>query len=84
MIIERLHQGQDYRVVVFNDDIISAYTRIPLQVVGNGILTIRQLLTLKQEKFIQDGRDTIIDFEDPRITRKLEKQGLTFDSVLSD
>lgn len=83
MIIERLHQGQDYRVVVFNDDIISAYTRIPLQVVGNGILTIRQLLDNKQETFIADWRDTIIDFDDPRITRKLSKQWFAFDSVLS-
>ncbi|MBP9780167.1 cyanophycin synthetase [Candidatus Gracilibacteria bacterium] len=84
MIIERLHIGQDYRVVVFNNEIISAYTRIPLTIRGNGIMTIWQLLQLKQQKFIEEGRDTIIDFEDPRIQRKLIKQGLTFDSVLDD
>ncbi len=84
MIIERLHIGQDYRVVVFNNEIISAYTRIPLTIRGNGIMTIWQLLQLKQQKFIEEWRDTIIDFEDPRIQRKLIKQGLTFDSVLDD
>jgi D-alanine-D-alanine ligase-like ATP-grasp enzyme len=33
MIVERFHVGADYRVVIFDGEVISAYTRIPLNVV---------------------------------------------------
>ncbi len=73
--------GRDYRVVVLDQKIISAYERIPLSVVGDGRSTIRQLLTKKQRQFAAGGRDTIIKPKDPRIARKLERQGLTMHSV---
>ena len=74
MIVERFHTGSDYRVVVFDGEIISAYTRIPLNVTGNGKSTIDELLTEKQSQFMESGRDTIIDRNDTRISVKLEKQ----------
>jgi D-alanine-D-alanine ligase-like ATP-grasp enzyme len=76
MLIEKMHAGQDYRVVVFQDEVISAYTRIPLEIIGDGVLSIEELLQRKQVYFIQTGRDTRINTSDPRIQRKLEKQGL--------
>ena len=82
MIVERFHTGSDYRVVVFDGEIISAYTRIPLNVVWNGKSTIDELLTEKQSQFIESGRDTIIDRNDSRISVKLQKQWLNFNSVL--
>lgn len=81
MIIERFHIWQDYRVVVFDDEIISAYKRIPLSVQGDGKNAIKDLLSQKQEYFFQIGRDTIIDTEDARIQRRLAKQGLCFSSI---
>jgi D-alanine-D-alanine ligase-like ATP-grasp enzyme len=46
-----MHSGQDYRVVVFQDEVISAYTRIPLCVTGNGTSTLLELLHQKQKIF---------------------------------
>ncbi len=74
MIVERFHTGSDYRVVVFDGEIISAYTRIPLNVAGNGKNTIDELLIEKQTLFTESGRDTIIDRNDSRISAKLKKQ----------
>jgi len=74
--------GKDYRIVVLGDRVISAYERIPLSVTGDGKSTVRQLLARKQKGFVRAGRDTVIRTDDPRISRKLEKQGVFLDSVV--
>ena len=70
-------QGRDYRIVVLDKEIISAYERIPLNVIGDGRLTIRQLLARKARAFVASSRDTRIDMKDPRIKNKLHQQGFT-------
>ncbi len=81
-IIQPFVEGNDYRIVVLDKEVISAYQRIPLNIIGNGKSTIKQLLEKKQEKFIVEGRDTQIKFDDMRIKSKLKHQKLTLDSVL--
>ncbi len=80
-LVQRLVAGQDYRLVVLDDKIISAYERIPLNVTGDGVSTISELLRQKQELFIKTGRDTNIKFEDPRIADTLSLQNMTAESV---
>ncbi len=82
-IIERYLPGRDYRVVVLDNEIISAYERIPLSVIGDGKTSILNLLKQKQRNFIKDKRDTRINFSDPRIKNKLAKQGLNLKSVIT-
>ena len=81
-IIERYLPGRDYRVVVLDGEIISAYERVALSVVGDGKNSILSLLKKKQKHFISSGRDTRINFSDIRIKLKLKKQGYTFSSIL--
>lgn len=80
-IVQPFVEGNDYRVVVLDNKIISAYQRIPLNVLGDGKSTIKQLLEKKQEKFTAEGRDTQIKFDDVRILNKLKRQKLTFNSI---
>jgi D-alanine-D-alanine ligase-like ATP-grasp enzyme len=75
--------GRDYRLVVLDRKVISAYERIPLNVVGDGRSTIRRLLAKKQKEFVATGRDTIIRAEDDRIAHNLKRQGLSMRSVLT-
>jgi D-alanine-D-alanine ligase-like ATP-grasp enzyme len=75
--------GRDYRIVVLDKKAISAYERIPLNVIGDGRSTIRQLLTNKQKEFVVTGRDTIVRMEDVRIVGNLKRQGLSMRSVLA-
>jgi len=82
-IIERYLPGKDYRIVVLDGEIISAYERIPLSVIGDGKHSVLSLLKKKQKDFIKFDRDTRINFNDPRIKMKLKRQGLSFKSVLS-
>ncbi len=81
-LIEKYMPGHDYRIVVLDKEIISAYERIALSVTGDGKSSIRKLLQDKQKLFIKKDRDTRINFKDPRISNKLKKQKLNWQSVL--
>jgi D-alanine-D-alanine ligase-like ATP-grasp enzyme len=80
-LVQKPISGHDYRIVVLDDEIISAYERIPLSVIGDGRSTIKKLLERKQKEFVATGRDTKIKFHDPRIKAKLRTQGRTLRSI---
>ena len=81
-LIEKYLPGKDYRVVVLDKEIISAYERIALSVMGDGKNSVMALLKQKQKDFIKRDRDTRINFSDIRIKAKLKRQGYTFGSIL--
>lgn len=80
-LVQRPVRGRDYRIVVLDNQIISAYERIPLSVVGNGRSTIQALLKAKQQAFRASSRDTRLKLDDPRMALKLKHLGLSFRSV---
>ena len=80
-LVQRPMRGKDYRLIVLDNKVISSYERIPLNVVGDGKSTISQLLREKQKLFVATSRDTRVKADDPRIARKLKRQGFTFHSV---
>jgi len=84
MLVQKLIKGKDYRIVVLDNEVISIYQRLPLSIVGDGKSTIRRLLHKKQEQFIEQKRNTKINFHDPRIKSKLKRQKLTFFSILQE
>lgn len=75
--------GSDYRIVVLDDRVISAYQRIPLNVIGNGKSTIKQLLRQKQRLFNSVGRDTCLKADDSRMFAKLKRTGRGLDSIVA-
>ena len=81
-IVERVLKGKDYRIVVLDDKIISAYQRLPLNVIGDGRSSVRDLLLAKQRQFEKSGRDTVLKFNDYRIKAKLNRSHLSFESIL--
>ncbi len=82
-LVQKPLMGRDYRIVVLDGDIISAYERTPLCVIGDGRSSIAALLKQKQKDFIAASRDTRIDQKDARLREKLLKQRLTFSSIPS-
>ncbi|MFA6520042.1 MAG: cyanophycin synthetase [Candidatus Paceibacterota bacterium] len=81
-LLEKYLPGRDYRVVVLDGEIISAYERVALSVTGDGKRSILAILKQKQRDFISSGRDTKINFNDRRIKIKLQSQGCSFNTVL--
>ena len=75
-------KGRDYRIVVLDGEVMSAYERLPLQVQGDGKSTIIQLLDKKQKYFNAIDRDTIIKKDDIRITGRLNRLELTRQNIL--
>ncbi len=81
-LVQRVVSGKDYRIVVLDSKIISAYERVPLTVIGDGRSSIRNLLARKQKSFIASGRDTVISADDFRIKWKLKRLGLGMNSII--
>ncbi len=81
VLVQQTVRGKDYRLVVLDQKVISAYERIPLNVVGDGKSSIGQLLKAKQKQFVASSRDTQIKTDDPRIALKLEHQKQSFRSI---
>jgi D-alanine-D-alanine ligase-like ATP-grasp enzyme len=82
VVEEAIASALDYRIVVLDQKVISAYERIPLNVIGDGRSTIKSLLKSKQQHFDKIGRDTRIGLQDPRLLRNLRRVNLTLNSVL--
>ena len=81
-LVQREVKGRDYRVVILDDEVVSAYERLPLSVRGDGVSTIAQLIQKKQEEFVRASRDTNIKQDDIRITNCLKRLGYNRESVL--
>ncbi len=81
-LVQKPVRGRDYRIVVLDGKVISAYERIALSVVGDGASSITKLLAIKQREFTRTNRDTWIKSDDPRIRAKLRTQGLRMSSVI--
>ncbi|MDO8668287.1 MAG: cyanophycin synthetase [bacterium] len=82
-LVQPLLLDHDYRVVILDGEVISAYERLPLFVIGDGIATIDELLNKKQKKYEASGRDTTIDKRDFRIDLRLKRHYLNRASVLA-
>jgi glutathione synthase/RimK-type ligase-like ATP-grasp enzyme len=82
LLVQEACPGRDYRFVVLDNEVISAYERVPLHVIGDGSRSIHELLLTKQREFDASGRDTELDLADPRIAASLRRQRLSFDAVL--
>lgn len=82
-VVERPINMPDYRIVVLDGHLISAYQRIPLAVVGDGKRTISGLINALQAEYLAEGRDTKLASDDMRIITHLGKLGLSVDSIPS-
>ena len=80
-LVQRPVRGRDFRLVVLDTKVVSAYERIPLSVIGDGRRSIARLLADKQQAFVSAKRDTQVRRDDPRIKRKLAHDGLRTASV---
>ncbi len=84
IVVERFIEGADYRLLVVGDRMIAAARRVPAQVVGDGKLTVRELVEVaNRDPRRSDGHATglsMIKF-DAVTTSVLLQQGLTVDCI---
>lgn len=82
VMIEEHIEGEEYRVFVIEDEVIAVLNRIPANIVGDGVNTIRDLIAEKNNERRKNPRFYSslihIDFE---IEQFLKDSDLTLDSV---
>lgn len=76
-VVQEYLKGNDYRLLVLDDEVVAAYQRLPLSVIGDGKSTISQLLSVKKIK-INNHSDRLI----ARVVATLSQQKLSLHSVL--
>lgn len=80
-VVEEAVDMPDYRVVILDGQLISAYQRIPLAVTGNGVDSTEVLINKLSVEYHLSGRDTVLDAHEPRVTKHLGKIGLNVNYV---
>lgn len=81
VLVQRPVLGNDYRVVVLDGEVLSAYERRPFRVHGDGRRPIRELIQHRIRDLQSQGRGKKVSIDDIRIVRHLQSQQLTLDSV---
>lgn len=81
-LVQKMEQGNDYRILVFDNEVICSYQRLALSVVGDGRSSVRQLLEIKKKEFSALGRSMNVSIDDERIVNHLKSQKLSLDSIL--
>jgi len=85
-IVEEMFFGEEYRILLTRKKIIGVLQRIPANVIGDGILTIKELIKLKNQEDIRGSKGSdkshlriIIDI---KLREYLKEQNLDLDSVV--
>ncbi len=84
IVVESFIEGDDYRLLVVGDHMVAAARRVPAHVIGDGTLTIRQLVdVVNQDPRRSDGHATVLSFIkiDTVAESVLAQQGFTPDSI---
>lgn len=79
-LVEEMVPGEEYRVLVFNQAILSCVKKVPATVVGDGVSSIQQLI----EVFNQTRMPGFEIKVDDTVTKNLGKADLTLQSVLPE
>ena len=87
VIVERYHPGRDYRVLVVNGKVVAVAERVPAHVVGDGRLTIAELIeeTNRDPRRGEGHENVMTRIELNRSSfGLLRKQRCTLDTVLGE
>ncbi len=82
MLVEEALRGNDYRIVVLDGNVISAYQRFCFKITGDGVSTIFDLIENLEAKFRKSGRNEALNKYDYRIKRTLKRSRLSYESIL--
>ena len=82
VIVERYVPGDEYRVYVVEDQVIGAYNRLPANIIGDGIHSIKELIELKNQERKKNPRlhSCLIEI-DQEILDFIQWEGYSLDSV---
>lgn len=80
-LVQSVVAGRDYRVVVLSGEVVVAYERRPLSVVGDGVATIALLLDAELQCQRAQGRKVTVTAADPHMQKTLKRRGYSLATV---
>lgn len=85
ILVERHHEGEDYRVTVMHDKVIKVMHRKPASVTGDGQSSVRELIealqrSSEQQRVLRRTGKFRIDLDD-EVLGLLEEQGVTLTDI---
>ena len=87
ILIEEFIEGKEFRIFVMNDEVVGILHRVPANVTGNGILTIRELVVDKNKDPLR-GKGYHTPLEKIQLGEAesifLKAQGKDFESIPGD
>lgn len=82
VLVQKYISGNDYRILVLDNEVVSAYQRKPMEAVSDGKKTVDELFESRISELRSKKRYIELDFKDKRVQLALKKQELHKDSVL--
>lgn len=82
-LVEEAIEMPDFRIVVARGELVAAYQRLPLTVVGDGEANVAELVARIEAELRVGGRRARLETDDERIATRLARTGLDLDSVLA-
>lgn len=80
-LVEEAVDLPDFRIVVARGELVAAYERVPLTVVGDGTATVAELLRRVESELRASGRAPRVVVDDERIATRLARAGFDRRSV---
>ncbi|MEF8833194.1 MAG: Mur ligase family protein, partial [Candidatus Thermoplasmatota archaeon] len=83
-LVEKYLEGDDFRVLLVNNEVVAVAKKIPAHVIGDGSSTIKELVELtNQDPKRGDEHENILTKIklNEEVLMKLERQGLTLDYI---
>src|SRR5699024_592106 len=82
VIIEEYLPGVEYRIIVLEDKVVGALNRVPANVIGDGMSTIRELIRIKNKERKQNPhlKSRMIKIDD-EVRELLYLHGYTLDTI---
>lgn len=85
IILEKHHHGQEYRVYVVGEKVVAVTNRIPANITGDGVQSVRKLIEKKNEARKANPylapKPIKVDYE---VKLALKNNGLDMDSILPE
>lgn len=82
VLVEEMAQGMDLRIIVINDEVVAGAVRKPATIIGNGELSIRQLIEKQSRRRAAATRGESSIPLDGETVRTISKSGYCLDDVL--
>lgn len=84
VLVQRPCPGDDYRLVVLDDEVLVAYQRRPLSIVGDGHRTIGALAEAKIAELRASGRTSLAKLDRAAVADFLSQRGFGLESILEE